>query len=75
MVRVWLQDAGGGSGAHQAAMNCVPDVRDQAMVGRRSAAGRLDPRTIALLYAHDRRPCCTHSTAAVVGLQEVDGRW
>jgi len=39
------------SGAHQAAMNCVPDGQYQAMVVSPLSSGRLDPPDIALFYA------------------------
>jgi len=50
MVGVWYKTPDD-SGAHQAAMNCVPDGKYQAMVVSPLAAGRLDPPDIALFYA------------------------
>jgi uncharacterized protein (DUF169 family) len=50
MTGVWfstLEDAS----AHQAAMNCVPDGRYQALAVGPLASGRLDPPDIALFYA------------------------
>jgi uncharacterized protein (DUF169 family) len=50
MVGVWYsseQDAG----AHQAAMECVPDGRFEALAVGPLASGRLDPPDIALFYA------------------------
>src|SRR6516225_3986164 len=50
MVGVWystLDDAA----AHQAAMECVPDGRYQALAVAPLAGGRLDPPDIALFYA------------------------
>ena len=50
MVGVWYsteEDAG----AHQAAMNCVPDGRYEALAVAPLAGGRLDPPDIALFYA------------------------
>lgn len=50
MVGVWYsspEDAG----AHQAAMECVPDGRYQALAVAPLASGRLDPPDIALFYA------------------------
>ncbi len=50
MVGVWYsspEDAG----AHQAAMECVPDGRYEALAVAPLAGGRLDPPDIALFYA------------------------
>ena len=50
MTGVWfstLEDAS----AHQAAMNCVPDGRYQALAVGPLGSGRLDPPDIALFYA------------------------
>jgi uncharacterized protein (DUF169 family) len=50
MKGVWfstLEDAG----AHQAAMNCVPDGRYEALAVGPLASGKLDPPDIALFYA------------------------
>jgi uncharacterized protein (DUF169 family) len=50
MVGVWYstpEDAG----AHQAAMQCVPDGRFEAVAVAPLASGRLDPPDIALFYA------------------------
>jgi uncharacterized protein (DUF169 family) len=50
MTGVWfstMDDAG----AHQAAMNCVPDGRFEALAVSPLASGRLDPPDIALFYA------------------------
>ena len=50
MVGVWYsspEDAG----AHQAAMECVPDGRFEALAVAPLAGGRLDPPDIALFYA------------------------
>jgi uncharacterized protein (DUF169 family) len=50
MVGVWYsseEDAG----AHQAAMECVPDGRYEALALSPLASGRLDPPDIALFYA------------------------
>ncbi|MBS0279359.1 MAG: DUF169 domain-containing protein [Proteobacteria bacterium] len=50
MTNVWfstVEDAG----AHQAAMNCVPDGRYEALAVAPLASGRLDPPDIALFYA------------------------
>ena len=50
MTGVWystLEDAG----AHQSAMNCVPDGRYDALVVAPLASGKLDPPDIALFYA------------------------
>src|SRR5215472_2056885 len=50
MTGVWystVQDAS----AHQAAMNCVPDGRYEALAVAPLASGKLDPPDIALFYA------------------------
>ncbi len=50
MTGVWystLEDAG----AHQAAMNCVPDGRYEALAVGPLSTGKLDPPDIALFYA------------------------
>ena len=50
MVGVWYstqEDAA----AHQAAMECVPDGRYEALAVAPLAGGRLDPPDIALFYA------------------------
>jgi len=50
MKGVWfstLEDAG----AHQAAMNCVPDGRYEALAVGPLSSGKLDPPDIALFYA------------------------
>jgi uncharacterized protein (DUF169 family) len=50
MVGVWYGD-GDTASAHQAAMECVPDGRYQAIAVAPLASGRLDPPDIALFYA------------------------
>ena len=50
MVDVWYSSPAD-AGAHQAAMECVPDGRYQALAVAPLAGGRLDPPDIALFYA------------------------
>jgi len=50
MVGVWYS-APDDARAHQAAMDCVPDGRYDALVVAPLASGRLDPPDIALFYA------------------------
>ena len=50
MVGVWYSTAEDAS-AHQAAMECVPDGRYEALAVAPLASGRLDPPDIALFYA------------------------
>jgi uncharacterized protein (DUF169 family) len=50
MVGVWYS-APEDARAHQAAMECVPDDRYEALVVSPLASGRLDPPDIALFYA------------------------
>ena len=50
MVGVWYNSPDD-AGAHQAAMECVPDGRFEALAVAPLAGGRLDPPDIALFYA------------------------
>ena len=50
MVGVWYS-APEDARAHQAAMECVPDGRYEALAVAPLASGRLDPPDIALFYA------------------------
>src|SRR5262245_56224225 len=50
MVGVWYSSEAD-AGAHQAAMECVPDGRFDALALSPLASGRLDPPDIALFYA------------------------
>jgi len=50
MVGVWYSTPDDAA-AHQAAMECVPDGRYQALAVAPLASGRLDPPDIALFYA------------------------